>query len=137
MRISIVGLLLGLLLTVTVYGQAPSTGTNASAASSSSGPAPTAFVVKFKVKEGKNADFEKAFTEMMAGVRAHEPGNIYYDLYRSPQDPQTYVIIERYKDEAARLAHGKSDHGQKLIAALKDLLDGRPEAQGLVFIRSK
>jgi len=135
MRSGILGLFLGLLLTVSVYGQAPSTTT--AGASASSGPAPTAFVVTFKVKEGKNADFEKAFAEMMVAVRAHEPGNVQYDLFRSPQDPQTYVIIERYKDEAARAAHSKSEHGKKLITALSDLLDGRPSAQALVYLRSK
>jgi quinol monooxygenase YgiN len=120
---------------LSAHAQTPAPGTATPAASppaaDASAPAPTAFVVKFKVKLGQNAAFEKVFREMQAGVRDNEPGNLYYDLYRD-QDPQTYVIIEHYKDAAAVIAHGKSAHAQKLIAALRDLLDGRPEAQRLV-----
>jgi quinol monooxygenase YgiN len=69
-------------------------------------------------------------------VREHEPGNIYYELYRKNDDPQTYVVIEHYQDAAAVGAHGKSPHAQKLIATLRDLLDGPPQAQRLVFVSS-
>lgn len=133
MRTSIAGLFLGLLLTLTAYGQPP----GAPAHGSMKGPVPTAFVVKFKVKPGKNAQFEKAFARMMVGVRTQEPGNIDYQLFRMARDPQTYVIFERYKDAAAVAAHGRSAHGRKLIAALKGLTEGRPQADMLIFVRSK
>jgi autoinducer 2-degrading protein len=131
MRTGLYGLFLGLLLTVTAYGQPPSSpgGDNA--------PAFTAMVVQFKVKAGKNAEFEKAFADMMVGVRKNEPGNISYELLHDAQDAQTYVIFEHYKDADAVAAHGKSDHAKKLIAALQDLVEGRPQAQRLVFVRSK
>jgi quinol monooxygenase YgiN len=131
MRTGIYGLLLGLLLTITASAQPPS------APGPGSGPPFTAMVVTFKVKAGKNADFEKAFSEMMIGVRTQEPGNVIYELFHTTQDPQTYVIIEQYKDADAVAAHGKSEHGKKLIAALQDLLDGRPEAERLVLVKSK
>jgi quinol monooxygenase YgiN len=98
---------------------------------------PTALVVKFHVKPGQNAAFEKAFAEAQAGVRANEPGNLYYDLYRIPQEPQTYVILEHYRDQAAVSAHGSSAHVQKLFAALRDVLDGAPDVQRLVLVSSK
>jgi quinol monooxygenase YgiN len=132
MRTALYGLFLGLLLTMTAYGQPPSTSPGADSA-----PAFTAMVVQFKVKPGKNADFEKAFAEMMVGVRKNEPGNLSYELFHDAVDPQTYVIFEHYKDTDAVAAHGKSEHGKKLIAALQDLVEGRPQAQRLVFVRSK
>lgn len=135
MRTSIAGLILGLLLTMGAYGQPP--GQHAHRAMMMKGPAPTAFVVKFKVKPGKNAEFERAFAQMMVGVRTKEPGNLEYELFHLAQDPQTYVIFEHYKDPAAVAAHGRSEHGKKLIAALKDLTEGRPQADALVFVRSK
>jgi quinol monooxygenase YgiN len=101
------------------------------------GPMPTTFVVKFKVKPGMNAAFEKAFIEMQAGVRAHEPGNVYYDFFVMDQDPQTYVIVERYRDAAALSAHGQSEHGKKLFATLRDLTDGPPDVQRLVLLSAK
>jgi quinol monooxygenase YgiN len=94
-------------------------------------------VVKFKAKPGKNAALEKAFLDMQQGVTAHEPGNIDYDFYRDNTDPQTYVIVERYKDAAATTAHGQSAHAKQLIAALGDLMDGKPEAMSLVLIKAK
>ena len=134
MRTHISGLLLGLALTINAYGQPPS----APASGAVAGAVPTAYYIKFKVAPGKNADFEKAISEMLLGVRQKEPGNVYCDLLHLPQDPQTYVIIERYKDVEASKAHVESEYIKKLGAALKSgLLDGPPEAQELVFVRSK
>ena len=134
MRARVSGLLLGLVLTINAHGQPPSAPTSGTVA----GPAATAYFIKFKVKPGKNADFEKAMSEMMVGVREKEPGNVYCDLLHLAQDTQTYAIIERYKDVEASRAHAASEYIKKLGAALKnDLLDGPPELQELVFIRSK
>ena len=134
MRTRISGLLLGLVLTINAHGQPPS----APASGAVAGPVATAYYIKFKVKMGKNADFEKAISEMMVGVREKEPGNVYCDLLHLPQDPQTYVIIERYKDVEASRAHVESEYIKQLGAALKSgLLDGPPEPQELVFVRSK
>lgn len=128
------GLLLALVLAATAHGQPASAPTRAAAA----GPAATAYFIKFRVKPGKNADFEKAVSEMLVGVRAKEPGNVYCDLLHLAGDSQTYVIMERYRDAAASKAHVESESIKKLGDALKnDLLDGPPERQELVFIRSK
>jgi quinol monooxygenase YgiN len=125
---------LGLVLTINAYGQPSS----APASGAVAGLAATAYFIKFKVKPGKNADFEKAISEMMVGVREKEPGNVYCDLLHLTQDPQTYVIIERYKDAEASRVHSESEYIKKLGATLKnDLLDRPPELQELVFIRSK
>jgi autoinducer 2-degrading protein len=98
---------------------------------------PTTRVVKFHVKAGKNDEFEKAFREMQDGVRAHEPGNVYYDFFVDNTDPQLYVIVERYKDADAVAAHGKSDHAKKMLATIRDLMDGPPEFQRLILISAK
>ena len=133
-RTRISGLLLGLLLAISAHGQPQSV------AASSAAPVPieTGYYIKFKVKPGKNADFEKAIKEMMIGVRAKEPGNLYCDLFHLPQDLQAYAIIERYRDAAASKEHAESAYIKKLGTALADnVLDGPPELQALVFIRSK
>jgi quinol monooxygenase YgiN len=136
----IVSLSLALLCIATAHAQAPASPAPAGAAqtgAADAGEKPTAFVVKFKVKPGMNDAFEKAFAAMERGVASSEPGNVSYDLYRVPQDPQSYVIVEHYKDPAAVSAHGKSAHGRKLIADLKDLTDGRPEVMTLVWVSGK
>jgi len=121
-----------LLSAVTAYAQAPAPGGAAAPAGNA-----TAMVVTFKVKPGMNEAFEKAFHDMEKGVAGSEPGNVTYDLFHLVGDPQTYVVFEHYKNPAAVAAHGKSEHGKKLLAALKGLLDGRPEAMRLEFVSSK
>lgn len=130
MRFRLLAASLALLFVISAHAQTPA---------ATSGPAATTFVVKFKVKAGKNDAFEKVFLEVQKGVKAHEPGNIDYDFYRDSKDPQLYVIVERYKDAAATAAHGQSEHAKKMIAALRDLdlLDGAPDAMRLVLISAK
>jgi len=127
---------LALLFVICAQAQAQAPAGNPPTAAAS-GPPVTTMVVTFKVKPGKNEAFEKAFVDMQKSVKANEPGNINYDFYHDSKDPQSYVIIERYKDAAAITAHGQSDHGKKLIAALGDMLDGRPDAMRLVLISAK
>ena len=94
----------------------------------------TAFVVQFKVKSGEEAAFEEAFRRMEAKVRKNEPGNLSYDLYRSGQ-PQTYVIIERYRNRAAVTAHGRD--ARNLMSDLQPSLEGPPTFQALTLVSSK
>jgi quinol monooxygenase YgiN len=145
MRIRMLALTVALVMgAVWANAQAPGGGAASSPAGSSpaaSGarrpgfpPNATAFVVTFKVKPGKNAAFEEIFRGMEMKVRDNEPGNLSYDLYRTGQ-PQTYVIVERYRDPAAVAAHGK-DAGN-LMVGLRDLLDGPPSFQALTLLSSK
>jgi quinol monooxygenase YgiN len=132
--VRIVSLSLGLVLlsAFSAYAQAPAPGAGAAPPSNA-----TAMVVKFKVKEGMNEAFEKAFRDMEKGVASSEPGNITYDLFHLAGDPQTYVVFEHYRNPAAVAAHGKTEHARQLIAALNGLLDGRPDAMRLELVSSK
>jgi quinol monooxygenase YgiN len=94
-------------------------------------------VVTFKIKPGRNADFEKVMAKLQGQLRSSEPGNIYYDLYLPAVDSQSYVLIEHYRDAAAVSAHGKDPNTQAMAAAIKDLLDGPPSAQRLILVSSK
>ena len=88
-----------------------------------------AIVATLKVNEGKNAEFEAAFAEAMAGVHANEPGNTLYQVVKSRSDPQTYRVMELYADDAALEVHRQSAHFQALGPKLKGLLAGRPEIE--------
>jgi quinol monooxygenase YgiN len=115
------------------HAQTPAGGVPAA----TSGPAPTTFVVRFKIKAGRNADFEKIMKTLQGQLAASEPGNIYYDLYLPAPDSQTYVLIEHYKDADAIKAHGKDPNTQAMATAIKDLLDGPPAAERLILVSSK
>lgn len=42
-----------------------------------------------------------------------EPGNLYYQAYQDPQEPNVFRIFEVYVDEDAFKAHGQTEHFQK------------------------
>lgn len=141
LRTHAVWLLASLSMTTAIYAQTPSTipvsPTTAAAANE------TGFVIKFKIKPGRNSDFEQAIGEVLDAVRKNEPGNVYCDLFHLSSgethvaDPQTYVIMERYKDAYSANKHAESDYLQKLRTALAELLDAPPTVEPLAFIRSK
>lgn len=88
-------------------------------------------VATLRAKEGREAEFETAFAEMTAGVRAHEPGNSLYQLTKSRTEPRTYKVLEIYADAAAVEAHRASDHYRAGGRKLADLLEGRPDIEVL------
>lgn len=88
-------------------------------------------VVTIKIKEGTNAAFEAVVKELMAAVRANEPGNLLYQFCKSRTDASTYIVMEIYADQAALEAHGKTDHFRTIGAKMGPSMAGRPEVQYL------
>ncbi len=88
-------------------------------------------IATLTVAEGKNAEFEAVFAELANAVRANEPGNEFYALTRSRATPQVYKVLERYVDQAALDAHGKSDHFRAAGPKLAPCLAAAPEIEHL------
>jgi quinol monooxygenase YgiN len=86
-------------------------------------------VATLKVAEGENSEFESVFRELAAQVKANEPGNKLYQVFKSKADTQTYVVMEIYADQAALEAHGKSDHFKAAGPKIAPTLGGRPDIQ--------
>ena len=88
-------------------------------------------VATLKVQEGKNAEFEAVFAELAGKVRANEPGNLLYQLTKSRADPNTYKVMELYKDQAAIDAHGVTDYFRELGRKMGPCMAGRAEVEML------
>jgi quinol monooxygenase YgiN len=86
-------------------------------------------VATIKIKPDTNEAFEAVAREMMAAVRANEPGNKLYQFCKSKSEPTTYVVMEIYADQAALEAHGKSDHFRTIGPKMGPSMAGRPELQ--------
>lgn len=86
-------------------------------------------IAKLNVKEGKEADFEAVFTDLMAAVKANEPGCILYQLCKD--DEGNYIVMEMYESEEALAAHGQSDHFKAAGAGFKGIMGGPPDIQRL------
>ena len=69
-----------------------------------------AIVATLKTKPGQGADFEAVARELAAKVNAEEPGCKLYQLCKA-SEPDTYVFMERYVDQAAQGATLADAHG--------------------------
>ncbi|WP_293785673.1 putative quinol monooxygenase [uncultured Aeromicrobium sp.] len=83
-------------------------------------------VVKFTVKPewaDRWIDHVTPFTE---ATRA-EPGNLWFEWSRSVEDPNTFVLIEAFRDSEAGAAHVQSEHFQQAGKDLPQALATTPK----------
>jgi quinol monooxygenase YgiN len=87
-----------------------------------------AYVVsaKWRAKVGKEGRLAEICQEMTEPSR-NEPGNLFYQAHRSPEDPQLFYLYEQYADEAGYQAHMDSKHFTRLVKgeAIPELLEAR------------
>ncbi|MBU6445093.1 MAG: antibiotic biosynthesis monooxygenase [Alphaproteobacteria bacterium] len=86
-------------------------------------------IATLKVREGKEAEFEAAFGELMAAVRAGEPGNRLYQLCRSRSEAGTYVVMEIYESDEAAKVHVASAHFKAFGPKLGPFVAGPPDVK--------
>ncbi len=86
-------------------------------------------IATIKIKEGTNAAFEAVAKDLMAAVRAGEPGNLFYQFCKSKADPTTYLVMEVYADQAAVEAHRNSEHFKLIGVKMGPVMAGRPDIQ--------
>jgi quinol monooxygenase YgiN len=65
------------------------------------------FIVHLDVPPENAAAFEELMTYVAATSLEREPGVVHYAFAKSVDDPQTYVVVEVYRDQAACDAHGR------------------------------
>jgi quinol monooxygenase YgiN len=90
-------------------------------------------VATIKVKPGAGASFEAIAKELIAKVRANEPGCKLYVLHRA-EAPDTYVFLERYADAEAVTAHRGSEYFKSLGRKMGDFMAGPPEVLRLTEV---
>ena len=81
-------------------------------------------VVKFHVKSEYADDWPELVREFTDATRA-EPGNKWFDWSRSVAEPDEYVLVEAFDDDAAE-AHVKSDHFAAMTERFPRYLDETP-----------
>jgi quinol monooxygenase YgiN len=81
------------------------------------------FITHLAVRPENAAAFEAIFTDLAAKIRQHEPGVTYYGFGRSANAPDTYMVIEVYRDEAAIQAHAATDYLAASMAATQPLVE--------------
>lgn len=94
-----------------------------------------AVVAKLPIKEGKVDEAIEAFKGLMVHV-AEEEGTLMYTLNRDQSNPNTIVVMERYKDQAALDAHSSTPHFKEFFAKSGEFIAGRPEITVMEEIHS-
>ncbi len=82
-------------------------------------------VVKFTVKpewSDRWIDLTRDFTE----ATRQEPGNLWFDWSRSVEDPNLFMLMEAFQDEAAE-AHVNSEHFSQAMQDMPQALVETPE----------
>lgn len=74
-----------------------------------------AFVVvaKWTAKEGEADKVEEAIKKL-APLSKQEPGSLFYQAHRDPENTNLFFFYEQYVDEDGYKAHGASEHFQEL-----------------------
>lgn len=82
-------------------------------------------VVRFPVKPEYADSWMEHVREFTEATRA-EPGNKWFRWSRSVEDPQEYVLLEAFDDDAAE-AHVNSEHFQKAMETMRPLVSATPK----------
>ena len=88
-------------------------------------------VATLKVQDGKGAEFEAIFKELAEQVRSNEAGCLMYQLTKSRADPNTYKVLELYKDQDALTHHGQTEYFRAAGPKMGPCMGGRPEIEYL------
>jgi len=76
-------------------------------------------IARWVAREDEVAAVEAALAQLVPAARA-EPGVLAFDVHRDPQDPRVFVLLERFRDQAAHDAHVAAEHTRR--HAIEDAL---------------
>lgn len=82
------------------------------------------FLAKMKVKEGREADFERLAKALTEKVHANEPETLAYEFFKLRDEERGYAVYEQFSSEDAEQAHQNTPYFNELAPDLIDTLDG-------------
>jgi len=86
-------------------------------------------VAKLKIQDGKQGEFEQVARDLMAKVKANEPGCLTYQLYKKKGSQDEYIFMEQYASKEALETHGQTDYFKAAGASLGACLAGAPDIE--------
>lgn len=82
-------------------------------------------VVTLRVREGREAEYCAAMSELASIVAATEPDTLLYAPFKARGHIGIYVIVELFRSEAAHKAHLQNIQGHACFTRLTDLIAER------------
>jgi len=83
-------------------------------------------IARFRPRPDRRAEFVTLLEEVQAASR-RDDGCLHYGYYSEITDAFSFIAVEEWRDQEALAAHLSQRHIARLIAALPELGDGRPE----------
>ncbi|MGY1812096.1 putative quinol monooxygenase [Blastococcus sp. SYSU D00820] len=83
-------------------------------------------VVKFPVRAELTDRFPELVRDFTEACRAEE-GNVFFEWSRSLEEPDTYVLVEGFRDAAAGSAHVGTEHFRRFVEQGPDLVARQPQ----------
>lgn len=83
------------------------------------------FIAHMQVRPENAPAYEALMTQVRDLTRANEPGVTFYDFGKSADVPNTYVVIEVYRDAAAHAAHMATAWVIESIPKSRALVEGK------------
>jgi quinol monooxygenase YgiN len=90
------------------------------------------FLVHLRVRPQNAAALEALLADVAAKSFAQEPGVLYYAFARSVDEPDTYVVMEVYRDAAAQAAHMATAWVRDSLPQSARLIEGAPQIRQYV-----
>ncbi len=89
-------------------------------------------IANYFAQPGNGDALIEPLTELAAATRT-EPKNLYYEFFRSPLNPDHFVILEQYSDADGLAEHRDTEHFQRLgFGTIIPLLDRREVSSHMV-----
>jgi autoinducer 2-degrading protein len=91
-------------------------------------------IVTMTVRPEERETFERAMKELVASVKADEPGAVCYHVLRNRDQPARYRVLEIYASKDSFKAHLSSPHVQKANPQVQKTLATPPEVEVLEIV---
>jgi autoinducer 2-degrading protein len=86
------------------------------------------FISRMTVRPSQEQEFIRACRRLEAHVRASEPDTIYFEFFRM-REPNRFMVLESFKDEAAEKAHMESPILSELLPVFVAAVEGTWERE--------
>lgn len=90
------------------------------------------FIAHLQVNSENAAAFEALMNHVVAMTHEHESGVAYYEFAKSIDDPDTYVVIEVYKNVEVHAAHMARVWVRESLPVSARLIQGKPHIRQYV-----
>jgi quinol monooxygenase YgiN len=80
-------------------------------------------VVRFVLREGREAEFDELMARTVAAISAHEPGTLIYTVHKVADEPRVRIFYELYTNRAAFEAHEQQPHTRTFLDAREQYVE--------------